>query len=366
MWLFPKGRELGKRAFDNTDDPMKTIWIVSEGSPGHVSQSVGLVEAIKARVAVQPVQVFGRMTARGWARSLIRAYMGKGGRALPSWLLPKVAKIEIPDDAPAPDLIVSSGGKSVVAARTWAQNFGVPYVFIGYRSRYPAGWFHTVISHVPGEWEERNAIAVELIPTPVTPALIAAQGSVEPGTWCMIIGGATRTHPFTEQDWSALADGMNRLAREAKIKWLLTTSRRTGIATECLLRERLDPLVLKDSIWWSEQPRRELYQFMARSEVLFVTQDSVTMVTEAVSSGKPVIAVLPSKITWGDGDFKLKYFKLLEKKGRIAITQVRELPLFSTKNVHFNLLVRGPLDQPVEDLIQRLGWLGKEQRGRCC
>lgn len=356
MWLFPKGRELGKRAFDNTDDPMKTIWIVSEGSPGHVSQSVGLVEAIKARVAVQPVQVFGRMMARGWARSLIRAYMGKGGRALPSWLLPKVAKIEIPDDAPAPDLIVSSGGKSVVAARTWAQNFGVPYVFIGYRSRYPAGWFHTVISHVPGEWEERNAIAVELIPTPVTPALIAAQGSVEPGTWCMAIGGSSPGCRFEERDWRDLAAGMNTLAQNENAKWLLTTSRRTGIVVERILKAHLDPRIIKDAIWWADRPRRELYQFMARSEYIFVTHDSVTMVTEAVSSGKPVVVVRPNGLKSGIVDFKESYFKRLEDKRRIASVETKMLSTFSLQGASYNLLACGTLDGSVEELVRRLSW----------
>lgn len=335
---------------------MKTVWIVSEGSPGHVSQSIGLVEAMSAHVPLKPVQVFGRMTARGWQHPFIRAFMGKKGRALSQRFLSRVATIEIPQDAPAPELIVSSGGKSVVPAQTWARSFNVPFVFIGVRRPYPADWFHTVITHVPEESGAENAIPVEVIPTPVTPALVAAQGSVESGTWCMAIGGSSPSCPFVEQDWSALAEGMNALAQRENIRWLLTTSRRTGVAAERILKKHLNPLALKDAIWWSEKPRRELYQFMARSEVLFVTQDSVTMLTEAVSSGKPVVALRPEELHACDDSFKEAYFARLEKQGRIARLELGELFLFSPRNVTYDLLVCGPMDVAVDELLRRLHW----------
>lgn len=335
---------------------MRTVWIVSEGSPGHVSQSAGLVEAMRAHLPLTSIQVFGRTTARGWQNPLIRALMGKNGRALPSWLLSRVAKVEIPQNAPAPDLIVSSGGKSIIPARTLAQNFKVPYIFIGLRKPFAADWFHTVITHVPMESKEKNAIPVDLIPTPVTPALIAAHGPVEKGTWAMIIGGASRSNPFKERDWSALADGMNALAQRENVRWLLTTSRRTGAAAEHILRKHLNPLALNDAIWWSEQPRRELYQFIARSEVLFVTQDSVTMVTEAVSSGKPVVAVCPNEYRFRNDGFKELYFERLEKRGHIVRSGTGDLHRISLKEANYKLLVCGPLESPVSQLFRRLNW----------
>jgi mitochondrial fission protein ELM1 len=295
------------------------------------------------------------MSLRGWQRPVVRALMGKKGRALPDWLLRRVARIEIPRNAPRPDLIVSSGGKSVVAARTWAMKFGAPYLFIGERKPYPADWFHTVISHVKKE-SSPNSIDVELIPTPVTPALIAQLGSVERGTWCMVVGGSSRSHRFCDQDWLALAHGMNALARRENIRWLLTTSRRTGTAVEGILKKHLDPLVLQDAIWWSENPRRELYKFMARSELLFVTQDSVTMVTEGVSSGRPVVAVRPQGLRLSEDSFLPVYFDLLERNGRITRLETGALSSFSPKCVEFNLLARNALDGAVNEVIRRLSW----------
>lgn len=296
---------------------MKTLWIVSEGSPGHVSQSIGLAEALSILMPLQTIIVRGRAKTRGWLRPFIRWAMGTSGRALSENILVRIADIEIPQGALPPDFIISSGGKSVFVAKTFAERYKVPYVFIGERKPYPAKWFHTVISPTPSE-SCSNSIDVELIPTPVTPVLISEKGTEEKGLWCMILGGASRSRRFDQNDWIEIAQGMNALASREKIRWLISTSRRTGVETEDLLKSHLNPEILEDAIWWGEQPRKELYTFMARSEVLFVTEDSITMVTEAVSSGKPVITIRPRRVVTGPKDFSVAYLERLERNRRIV------------------------------------------------
>lgn len=330
---------------------MKTVWIVSEGSPGHVSQSVGLVNALKAHCDLDVVEVTGRLCVRGWVRPILRFLMGKSGRPLPKFLLDRTHQLNVPCDAPAPDLIVSSGGKSVLAARTWAQKFKVPYVFIGERKPYPASWFHTIISPAINESCE-NSIDVELIPTPVTPQFIAEKGQVEKDTWCMIIGGVSRSHHFVDKDWIAIAEGMNALADRENIRWLITTSRRTGAEAEGLLKQHLKSDVLKDAIWWAEEPRKELYSFMARSELLFVTQDSVTMVTEAVSSGKPVVVVFPETCPIPEDSFMNAYFDRLERNRRLVRLRAESLAAFEFKGEDFSLQ-EGPVFEQVSEAIAK-------------
>ena len=335
---------------------VKVVWIVSEGSPGHVSQSEGLVAALSAFQPLEKVEVFGRARVRGWLRPAVRKLMGpKGRRSLPEGLLRKIVDLRIPADSPAPDLIVSSGGKSVFAARALANRHGAPYVFIGERKPYPAEWFHTVVSPAPAE-SSANSIDVELIPTPVTPDFIAGKGREEKDTWCMVIGGASRSHRFGESDWAGLARGMNALARREGIRWLLTTSRRTGADAETVLKEHLDPAVLKDAIWWAEKPRRELYAFMARSEALFVTQDSVTMVTEAVSAGKPVVVVLPAEVDFPANSFMRSYLDRLEANGRIVRAEADRLPGLDIRNAAFSPLQGNLLESVARELARRIGW----------
>lgn len=320
-----------------------------------MSQSVGLVDALAVIEPLNVVMVKGRARIRGWLRPLVRFLMGKKGRPLPDVLLRRIAEIEIPANSPAPDLIVSSGGKSVFAARTLAVRHAVPYVFIGERKPYPAEWFHTVVSPVPRE-SSANSIDVELIPTPVTPALIAQKGEVEPGLWCMVIGGTSRTHLFEQPDWENIALAMNNIARRNNVSWLITTSRRTGAEAEAIIQERLDSSVVEDAIWWGENPSKELYSFMARAEVIFVTQDSVTMVTEAVSAGKPVVALRPAKVHFPESSFLPVYFERLENRRRIKRMAINEMPEMEFSANNFSLIKDPPLYSTARELAQRLGW----------
>lgn len=335
---------------------MKTVWIIDEGSPGHLSQSVGLVEAMSAINPLDCVTVSGRSKVRGWLRPLIRQYMGHSGRPLPGFLLPFIANLKIPDNCNTPDLIVSSGGKSVFAARSLACKYKAPYVFIGERKPYPAEWFHTIISPVAQESSE-NSIDVELIPTPVSPEIIAHKGQAQKNLWCMVIGGASRSHHFQEKDWIQLAEGMNTVAERENIRWLLTTSRRTGSESEKTLQKHLNLDFLVDAIWWSEQPRKEFYSFMARAGILFVTQDSVTMVTEAVSSGKPVVVISPEKTFFSENNFLPDYYQRLEDNNRIMRTNTASLnEMISDQCNGMNVFKESILPTMAKQVWERLGF----------
>jgi len=335
---------------------MKTIWVISEGSPGHICQSVGLADALSCLTDCRTVTVDARENIRGWLRSSVKLIMKICGGAVSESFLRKIADIKISEDAGEPDLMICSGGKSVFPARALSVKHDVPLVFVGEHKHFPAEWFHTVVSPVSAESAD-NVINVELIPTGVTPEMIEERGMSENKLWCMIIGGASRSHHFKESDWHALAEGMNVIAARENVRWLLTTSRRTGAAAEAVMKDVLDESVLEDAIWWSEKPRRELYDFIARSELLCVTQDSVTMVTEAVSSGRPVVSVYPEEVVFASDSFLPAYFDRLEKNRRMIRMSVEALKNADTAGFDFNLLAEEILPPVARELIKRLEWL---------
>ena len=128
---------------------MRTVWIINEGSPGHLSQSVGLVEALKQKTPLAVDTLKCRARLSGVARSLVRAWMGRSGRPLPCWMLKCLLRTNpLPASGAKPDVIVASGGKSVFAARSLSARTGAPLVFLGERKPYPSEWFHTVFTPV--------------------------------------------------------------------------------------------------------------------------------------------------------------------------------------------------------------------------
>lgn len=337
---------------------MRTVWIVSEGSPGHDSQSEGLVAAMSATVPVSVHRLKGRLTAPGWCRPLVLAWMGKRGRPLSERWLQRVTELSAPR-LPPPDLVVSSGGKSVFAARTLAARHGAPYVYLGEQKRFPDAWFDVIVSPVPDDVRE-NAVQLELLPTPVTPAGVdkaaAAKQRPDGRVWLLVVGGASRSHRYTDTDWNELANGMNALAEKHGIRWLVSTSRRTGATAESLLKDGIGRDCVADAIWWSQEPRKELHAFLGMAEVVFVTQDSVTMVSEAVSSGRPTVVVHPRDVRFPKGSFLPAYFAKLEESGRIARTPMCSVSDFALEQSRFDPLREGVLDRAANEVLERLGW----------
>lgn len=339
----------------------RVVWIVSEGSPGHVSQSAGLAEALAKQMPIRVERIECRPCLNGVARSLVRAWMGRNGRPLPDWVLKRWLRVDMSaTTAPKPDLILSSGGKSVFAARSLAARHGVPYVFLGERKPYPSEWFHTVFTPSARETGV-NDVQIEMIPTQVTKAGVekAAAAWADRPTgrlWAMVIGGASVSHRYVASDWDELAAGMNALARREGIRWLVTTSRRTGAEAESRLRAGLDPAVVAAAVWWAERPEKKMQAFLGASERVIVTQDSVTMVTEALASGRPVLVVRPSDIRFPENSFLPDYFDRLEKSHRLIRCEMHKVSNQSSWMDRVKPLAIAAEHELAYALIKRLEW----------
>ena len=334
---------------------MKTIWIVNDGSPGHLAQSRGLAEALRSHghtLEIAEISIGRRFS--GMQRSFIRWLMGGSGTRASSFLRDIVLKgVQLPERRP--DLILSSGGKSVFTGRLLANQFDVPYVFVGERKPYPSAWFHTVFTPSPRECAA-NDCRIGLIPTGVTPDKVKAAATEydAPGgpLWSMIVGGCSKSHKFQEDDWIRMAREMNDLAGQFGVRWLVTSSRRTGQKAERLLEHYLDPEAVADTVWWSKNPRKLLLAFLGSAERVFVTQDSVTMVTEAICSGRPVSVIAPERVTFPRNSFMKSYLEGLEAKGLIHRTPITRMRLAPSK-IRAEV-TPDPVGQIVEALIRRL------------
>lgn len=339
----------------------RLVWIISEGSPGHVSQSEGFVAALARQTDLDAVVIQTRPRLNGFARTLIRHFwMGRCGRALPDWMLKRRLGVEEFSNGRRPDLIVASGGKSVFAARSLAVKYRVPLVFLGERKPFPPEWFHTVIT--PSALETASCdLRTDVIITKVSPEIVSQAAAAWVGKpdgrlWAMLIGGKSRSHPYQDADWQQLAAGMTELARREGIRWLVTTSRRTGRETEEKLQAWLPPEILADAVWWDHAPAKKLAAYLGTAEKIWVTQDSVSMVTEATATGKPVVLVYPQELTFPATSFMPGYLENLEALGLVRRLPISQMPGFTEQ-------VRPGAGRPVrtsavlaEMVRQRLAW----------
>jgi hypothetical protein len=160
-------------------------------------------------------------------------------------------------------------------------------------------WFTVVLSPVP--LPDGEAILTGIVPNIVTRnecddlARAYWHGAPPPNRWTLLIGGASRSHHYNEADWRDLAEAVNALSTRHGVKWLISTSRRTGEQAEAILKTNIIPEALEELVLYGHEPKRVVLPFLGAGERVFVTRDSLTMVSEAIMSAKPVTAVLPQR-----------------------------------------------------------------------
>src|SRR5260221_5899025 len=134
----------------------------------------------------------------------------------------------------------------------------------------PTGAVHRVPPARLAEAERRFAAAYAHLPHPRI---------------AVLIGGQNRVYRFGLEKLAAIADQIAALARRHHASLLVTPSRRTGEAGEILLRERFAGL---PAAIWDGSGDNPYFAYLALADAILVTEDSVSMVTEATATGKPV------------------------------------------------------------------------------
>ncbi len=125
----------------------------------------------------------------------------------------------------------------------------------------------------------------------------------------VLIGGANSVYRFDGQAARQLADGLARIAEQAGCGLLVTASRRTGADNIALLRDRLHGPAVD---FWDGEGENPYFAYLALSDALVVTSDSVNMVSEACFTGKPVHVF---HLEGGDGTKFQRFQQSLEAAG---------------------------------------------------
>jgi len=101
----------------------------------------------------------------------------------------------------------------------------------------------------------------------------------------VLIGGANRAYRLTFRKLGEIADAIAGILRTQGGSALVTPSRRTGAAGIALLRDRLQSL---PAAIWDGCGENPYFAYLALADAFVVTADSVSMISEAAATGKPV------------------------------------------------------------------------------
>lgn len=269
-----------------------SICILSDGRPGHVNQSQGLLQE-EARKGT-PMQTFALPRLRKALKhpALMLAFFFRT-RPTIQFLAYRLGYGSPPPQAGNPLLIVSTGGDTLLANITLSRLYGSPNVFVGKRSRHTDAGVR-LLATTTGEPVTDKVMVMDF--APVSVGKCAPEHRPAPRRLiAVMIGGDSNEYRYDESDFRALATSLDRICQRHDVTLLLTTSRRTGSHGESVLRARLPSEHLSNVTWYSQNPAPVAKDYCEQADVIFCSEDSGTMLTEAISYGKPVVAFYPKQ-----------------------------------------------------------------------
>lgn len=235
---------------------MLHLWIISDGKPGHENQSLGLADALARLTPVQTHLIVLKATANPCAR-LRAAYLA--ARSLPR-----------------PDRIIAAGHRTHLALLVLARKYDAHSILL-MRPSLPAAFFHRIIApehDFKSPPSAKNIILTKGALNRITPASGPRGGKL------ILIGGPSKTHGWNEP---ALLASLTSANEEGG--WELTDSRRTPPGF--ISRARALFPQINFTPHQETGPDWVRHRLSTATEVR-VTEDSVSMIYEALGSGAGV------------------------------------------------------------------------------
>lgn len=266
--------------------------LLSDGRPGHFNLAEGILAAARR---LRPVAIVRLEVRRGhWPGSILAAWSNSG--KAPGSLLRLAHRLERAT-LPKADLVVSAGAETLAANVACTRILGAANIFYGSLRRFdPAAFSLALTSYASDCRHPHQAFALK--PSPA--ALLAWQRRAAPATRSaktigLLIGGSSGETTYSDVDWQQLFN-LITAAGARGFRWQVANSRRTptaiGDRLAALAADRQSPIERFIDARLPDAP--SLMPILAHTALCFVSDDSSSMVSEAVAAGLPVVGLCPA------------------------------------------------------------------------
>lgn len=256
-----------------------TVWAVHDGKAGMASQVIGLAEAVgwpflEKRIAIRVPWRY--LAPQLWLAPLL-AIDAKGDQLTPPW----------------PDLVIACGRAATAPALAVKRASGGRSFWVQIQDpRFARAMADLLVvpAHDPATGANvfRTLGAVHR----VTPARLVADASrfaplfssLPRPLIAVLVGGDNDAYRLSKARLALLCNQLVWLGRRG-YGLAVTPSRRTGQERQSILRERLKGL---PAYVWDGGGENPYFGLLGEADAFIATADSVSMISEAASTGKPV------------------------------------------------------------------------------
>lgn len=267
----------------NIPSQPRTTWVLTDGKTGMVNQAMGLAEAVGFEIVCKTLR-------SGFPWRWLPANIWPSGV---HGLSPRSDRI----DGPPPDLVISCG-RHAVGPAVWLKKRHGDKCFIVHvqHPRAKVGQFDLVVAPSHDELSGPNVVSITGSLHGVTKGkLDAAAARFAPRfekaarpLIAVLIGGNNSVYTLDDRTVDTLVDGLKRVAETQGARLLVTMSRRTGETADAKLRAGLSAISAEI---WDGTGENPYHAYLGLADAIVVTCDSVNMISEACSTGKPVYIV---------------------------------------------------------------------------
>jgi len=259
------------------DGSRRTLLVLSDGKPGHLNQSLAFAGLLGLPAEVREV-TFAFAGAKGLSYLLDRLGL----------LSPHLFRLK--GALPECCAVAAAGSATYYAAKVIARQLGVPAAAI----MLPRGYRYD-FDLILAQAHDRPPRRANILTLPINLCRPRPQGLVAavPGkaSVALVIGGPSRHFQMDPETLRSQIERIFALFPDADL--LVTSSRRTPAAVEALL----ESFPFRRRVLYSREPINPIPDFLAISDYVFVTEDSTSMISEAVSFGSARVEVLPLQAT---------------------------------------------------------------------
>jgi uncharacterized protein len=332
---------------------MKKILIISDGIQGHFNQSNGVAfmisESCDSVIATHELS---------WRLYSLRSACNVFAKLLLWFNTKNIARgilwMYSPINIQGHDLVIAAGGNTMAVSAAIKLVHSLPVIQLGSPRGLHSSMFNALVT-VEKYFDHPSNIVAEISPNLYSPAVcsIAAQKDNLSDHILFLIGGEGIGYSYALNEWESMLTSIQSLHSKIKMPITIVTSRRTPPEVEDLFQSRLKNILGDYSAWFHHGDKNfNLAALLGSAINIFVTEDSAMMISESISSGKPVTTLYPSNIK-----SPLRYENHISKYADLALIKrspLHDLELRSQQNL--NARITEYRQELAKKLMRAIGW----------
>ncbi|PCI56142.1 MAG: hypothetical protein COB36_05005 [Alphaproteobacteria bacterium] len=254
-------------------------WIITEGIAGTENQCIGVANALGLNPDIKRIAL-----NEPWQS--LSPYLGfeQKGSFTPTLT------------SPWPDLLITSGRKSIAAARYIKKMSQQKTILVHIQDpRISAKVFDLIAVPEHDPLRGDNVIVTKGSPNKITldsinnaKADFPEFESLRSPRIAVLIGGTSKAYQMTRPITEKLANDLNHLNESLNASLMITCSRRTGAENQKILEAHLKN---KANFFWDGQGKNPYLAMLGYADYILVTADSASMISESCTTGKPVYMI---------------------------------------------------------------------------